>query len=148
MNKEDFIKIDNIVIRKDQISAIYKWKNSNDNWMYNIHIIGIAKSFQIKEEYIPKELMDLFELNEKVNFSDFENDGEMISGDDIDREYGIPLKEISCPSCGQKYGHHGTIVDLNSNECSSCVKEFGYKDTDFVDGEYFIEEILGYQKMC
>ncbi len=61
----------------------------------------------------------------------------------IDKKYGIPVKEISCPGCGRKYGHHNTKVDVNSEECSSCVKEFGYEDVEFVTAKEFIETILG-----
>lgn len=63
----------------------------------------------------------------------------------IDKKYGIPVEEISCPGCGRKYGHHKTKVDIVSQECSACVKEFGYKDVDLVSAEYFIEEVLDYK---
>jgi hypothetical protein len=65
--------------------------------------------------------------------------------DNIDKIYGVPIKEIACPSCGRKYGHHKTKVDMISQECSSCVKEFGYKEVNFVDAKVFIEETLGYK---
>lgn len=66
----------------------------------------------------------------------------------IDKVYGVPTKEISCPGCGQKYGHHRTKVDTISQECSACVNEFKYKKVDLVDAKYFIEEILGYKPYC
>lgn len=59
----------------------------------------------------------------------------------IDKKYGVPLEEISCPGCGQKYGHHNTKVDLNTQECSSCAKERGVK-LNLVTVQYFIETIL------
>lgn len=65
--------------------------------------------------------------------------------DIIDKIYGVPIGEIACPSCGRKYGHHKTTVDIISQECSSCVKDVGYKDVNFVSAKYFIEEILGYK---
>ena len=66
----------------------------------------------------------------------------------IDKIYLIPVEEISCPGCGRKYGHHNTKVDIISEECSSCVKTFGYEDTDLVDSKYFIEVILGIKRIC
>lgn len=62
----------------------------------------------------------------------------------IDSKYGIPVEEISCPGCGQKYGHHNTKVDKISQECSTCVKKFGYKEVELVESKEFIEKILGY----
>lgn len=62
---------------------------------------------------------------------------------DINKKYGIPVEEISCPGCGQKYGHHNTKVDINSQECSACAKEFRrVKDLDLVSAKEFIENIL------
>ena len=63
-------------------------------------------------------------------------------GDYIDKKYKIPVGEISCPGCGQKYGHHKTKVDIHSQECSTCVKKMKYKDVEFVDGDYFIQKYL------
>lgn len=66
----------------------------------------------------------------------------------IDKEYLISIEEISCPGCGRKYGHHNTKVDIKSEECSACVKEFRSSiDIELVEASYFIEEILGYKKM-
>lgn len=62
----------------------------------------------------------------------------------IDKKYGIPVEEISCPGCGRKYGHHKTKVDIDSEECSACVKKFSRENVELVDAEYFIEKILGY----
>ncbi len=63
---------------------------------------------------------------------------------DIDPKYRIPVEEIGCPGCGRKYGHHGTKVDLKSQECSSCAKKFHKpEDLELVDAKTFIEEILG-----
>jgi hypothetical protein len=60
----------------------------------------------------------------------------------IDKKYGVPVEEISCPGCGRKYGHHKTSVDIISQECSACVKEFGYKEYQFISSTEFIEEVL------
>lgn len=62
----------------------------------------------------------------------------------IDKKYGIPVEEISCPGCGRKYGHHKTKVDIKSEECSACINKFPREDVELVDAEYFIEKILGY----
>lgn len=62
----------------------------------------------------------------------------------ISKKYRVPLEEISCPGCGQIYGHHNTKVDLNSSECSTCVRYRNDK-TDFVTAKEFIENILGYK---
>lgn len=59
----------------------------------------------------------------------------------IDKKYGIPVEEISCPGCGQKYGHHKTKVDVISQECSKCAKDRG-DDVKLVSAETFIEEYL------
>lgn len=61
----------------------------------------------------------------------------------IDKKYGVPVEEISCPGCGQKYGHHNTKVDLNSQECSSCAKERG-EPVELITAKEFIEKILGF----
>ena len=44
----------------------------------------------------------------------------MKNKDDIDKDWGVPLKYISCPGCGQKYGHHNTKACENCQECSTC----------------------------
>lgn len=59
----------------------------------------------------------------------------------IDKKYGVPVEQISCPGCGQKYGHHNTKVDLNSQECSTCAKERG-EPVELVSAKIFIEDIL------
>lgn len=66
---------------------------------------------------------------------------------EIDEKYGVPLKEISCPGCGQRYGHDDTGVDMNSEECADCVEQFGYKDVELVSASYFIESILGHHPL-
>jgi len=63
----------------------------------------------------------------------------------IDKIYGIPVDEISCPGCGRKYGHHKTKVDIDSQECSKCVVDNNYDNVNLVDAKYFIEEILEYK---
>lgn len=66
----------------------------------------------------------------------------MYNKDNIDSEYMVPMKYISCPGCGQKYGHHNTKVDIISQECSSCVKQWGYEEFDLVPASEFISIIL------
>lgn len=70
----------------------------------------------------------------------------MASKYDIDRKYGVPLEEISCPGCGQRYGHHKTKVDTVSQECSTCAKEQGYKTVELMDADRYIQEVLGYHQ--
>jgi hypothetical protein len=35
---------------------------------------------------------------------------------------GIPQEDISCPECGNKYGHRRTKVCTNCEECSACCR--------------------------
>ena len=60
----------------------------------------------------------------------------------IDKKYLIPLKEISCPSCGQRYGHHNTKVDKISEECSKCARR-RYVSVELISADDFIQSILG-----
>lgn len=62
----------------------------------------------------------------------------------IDKTYGVPVEEISCPGCGRKYGHHKTKVDVYSAECSSCVKEFNYSPVKLIPASEYIRDYLGY----
>lgn len=57
-------------------------------------------------------------------------------------KYGLPKKYTACPGCGKQYGHGGTKVDINSQECSKCAKERGYSDIKLVDVEEFIKDLL------
>lgn len=61
---------------------------------------------------------------------------------EIDEKYRVPVKQISCPGCGHKYGHDDTGVDINSEECSKCALK--YEDKRLVSAEEFIETVLGY----
>ena len=65
-----------------------------------------------------------------------------MSYDEIDKKYNVPKDMISCPGCGQRYGHHNTKVDTESEECSSCVKQAGYDNINLVDADTFIRSIL------
>ena len=58
---------------------------------------------------------------------------------DIDKKYGVPKEEISCPGCGRRYGHHKTKVCRNCEECSSCCR---CGAQDLVDADIFIKQIL------
>lgn len=60
----------------------------------------------------------------------------------IDKKYLVPLKNISCPGCGLRYGHHKTKVDKITEECSTCCKRMKYKKTDLIDADEFITTIL------
>jgi 4-hydroxy-3-methylbut-2-en-1-yl diphosphate synthase IspG/GcpE len=57
----------------------------------------------------------------------------------IDSKYRVPIEEISCPGCGRR---------KISQECSSCVKEFKYKEYNLVSSKEFIENILGIKPFC
>jgi hypothetical protein len=63
----------------------------------------------------------------------------------IDKKYGIPVDEITCPGCGKKYGHHNTKVDVISQECSKCVALWKYDKVELVSATYFIEEVLQFK---
>ena len=56
---------------------------------------------------------------------------------DIIKKYGLPREHVSCPSCGQLFGHHNTKVCLNCEECSKCCS---CAKKDFVSVEKFISE--------
>lgn len=68
-------------------------------------------------------------------------------GYNIDKTYGVPKEDISCPSCGQRYGHHNTLVDANSQECSKCAKEQNYKKQNLMSACIFITTVLGYHPL-
>lgn len=59
--------------------------------------------------------------------------------EEIDDKYGIPKKEISCPSCGRKYGHHKTNVCKSCEECSSCC---GCENQELIDSDNFIKDFV------
>lgn len=72
----------------------------------------------------------------------------MVEYDEVDKVYGVPKEEISCPSCGFKYGHHRTKVDKNSEECSKCaIEKYGKDKVDLISAAVFIQEILGYNPL-
>lgn len=59
---------------------------------------------------------------------------------DIDKVYGVPIEELSCPSCGNRYS--GTVCE-NCEECNKCCM---CNEPQYITAEYFIENILGYDK--
>lgn len=61
------------------------------------------------------------------------------------KKYGVPKEEISCPGCGQVYGHHNTKVDINSQECSKCAENSEYPDIELMEADKYITEVLGYK---
>jgi hypothetical protein len=81
----------------------------------------------------------------------------MMQLDDINKKYGIPNEEISCPSCGMVYGHHKTKVNKITEECSACDKirknKYGDNNPDnienkkemLISAEEFIENVLEYE---
>lgn len=75
----------------------------------------------------------------------------MMQLDNIDKYYGIPKEEISCPSCGLKYGHHKTKVCKKCELCTSCVKDSSpcdiCKDKEIITAKDFIENVLGFQPL-
>jgi len=56
---------------------------------------------------------------------------------DIIEKYGMPREHVSCPGCGQVYGHHNTKVCKNCEECSLCCM---CKTPNLVKAEQFIKE--------
>lgn len=69
----------------------------------------------------------------------------------LDKLYRIPSKEISCPGCGQKYGHHNTSVCPDCQECSKCCVDSkralqldSCNKENYMSAKKYIEEILGY----
>lgn len=60
---------------------------------------------------------------------------------DIVKKYGLPRKEVSCPSCGQLYGHHNTLVDEISEECAPCARVYK-KPMRLVDVDTFMREVI------
>lgn len=39
---------------------------------------------------------------------------------DIVEKFGLPRKDVSCPSCGRVYGAYKRRVCTNCHECSKC----------------------------
>jgi hypothetical protein len=54
---------------------------------------------------------------------------------DIIEKFGLPRKEVSCPSCGRVYGAYKRKVCINCQECSKCC-ECG--KSGFVSAEQFV----------
>ena len=57
-----------------------------------------------------------------------------MSDDTIIEKWGLPRDIVSCPACGQLYGHHKTKVCKMCEECGPCCKKRGqcaphYKDS-------------------
>lgn len=50
----------------------------------------------------------------------------------LDKEYTI------CPGCGCQYGHHNTLVDIETEECSTCCKKMNYQNTNLILAKDFI----------
>lgn len=65
-----------------------------------------------------------------------------MSNNSIGKVYGVHIKDISCPGCGRRYGHHKTKVDTISRKCSSCVKQQSYTEVNLVSAEEFIQGLL------
>jgi hypothetical protein len=61
---------------------------------------------------------------------------------DIDETYMVPMELISCPGCGERYGHNGTKVDMISAECSECVDRMCYVENELINADEFIHTIL------
>lgn len=55
---------------------------------------------------------------------------------------GYPRDEISCPECGYLYGHHNTLVDMESEFCLPCAKKRGFDNIDPVSAQVFIAYLL------
>jgi len=63
----------------------------------------------------------------------------MLNYDEPDKVYPVPKEMISCPACGQRYGHHNTKVCKNCEECSKCCM---CEEQKFVPAKQFIEDWL------
>ncbi len=64
---------------------------------------------------------------------------------EIDKEYLIPIDDISCPNCGRRYGHHNSLVETNTELCKPCFikKPSSYNiKPKYVTGQKFIHFIL------
>lgn len=54
-------------------------------------------------------------------------------------KYGVPRKYVSCPGCGQIYGHHNTEVCENCEECDRYCR---CNNKKMVNAKEFINTIL------
>ena len=54
---------------------------------------------------------------------------------EIVEKWGLPRKDVSCPSCGELYGSHNTKVCVDCEECSRCCV---CGSNNFVIAEIFI----------
>ena len=62
----------------------------------------------------------------------------------MDDEYGLPLEEISCPSCGRTYKQQRTVC-RNCQECKSCCKKHPCDAPNHVPARVVIEvDVLGW----
>lgn len=62
---------------------------------------------------------------------------------DISAKYMIPKGLISCPDCGQVYGHHNTLVEVESELCKPCFIKRGFVDSPvYVKADIFIRDYL------
>lgn len=62
----------------------------------------------------------------------------------IDKEYGLPIEEISCPSCGRSYKQK-KIICRTCQECKTCCKKGNLcTSPNYVPARTIIEmDILG-----
>lgn len=65
----------------------------------------------------------------------------------IDKVYGVPKEDVSCPGCGLRYGHHNTQVDTISQECSACCKQMNRAEAELMPASQYIEQVLGLQPL-
>jgi hypothetical protein len=138
--KDDDINFNNVEIIKHSdfysinCNLMFDYTNNKNSLYFRNKLNG--------REKFPYEItMSFKEYNSYLRNQKLKN----INMYNIDKVYNVPVEEISCPGCGRKYGHHKTKVDVNSQECSSCVKEYKYSNVEYVDAKYFIENILGFK---
>lgn len=58
----------------------------------------------------------------------------------IHPKWRLPREDISCPECGQVYGHHKTMVETSTELCSACVRKIG-AGGKFISAEEFIAKL-------
>ena len=55
--------------------------------------------------------------------------------------WGRPIEDVSCPGCGKVYGHDGTTVCTQCEECSSCCKERRCPTPTTITADEFVESL-------
>lgn len=56
--------------------------------------------------------------------------------------WNLPHEEVSCPACGKIYGHDGTTVCRECEECSSCHDPKICRKPEFISADTFVEKLF------